>query len=504
MKSYKKLTLTLGIFLLCTLSCKKDILVPQISDQFAENNFLKTEADIQSAVTSYYSLFGTDWGAADVSTNNYIGSFNVSLGGLDWVTSQLTDQMYHIGPGPFLGLYAFGPASFESKNQQVFYSRIQFVARATQLIDLISKLEGVNQQVKNQYLGEMKCMRAWLMWILYDLYGPLNPILDPAKLADKEMQPRMTSEAYLKSIETDLLDAIALIPVVKYNADASNWGRISKAVASMVLLKMYVNTAKTTADWQKAKALGTTITTMGFSLLPSYKNIFLNKANSELIYAVPGNSGTANWWFNTVIPNFAINVAGIATKKGWSCMGMPWEYYDKYQVGDKRLETIADKCRNEDGVMVTRDNGLLCAIPIKYLKYVDANAGFDWVMFRYSDVLLYMAEITNQLDGPTPEAMAYLKQITDRAGVTISTNPAIDPTLSKEKFRDYVIEERGKELYLENGNRRQDLIRVGKLISNARLRGKSNAEPRHVLFPIPSDVINTSNGIIAQNPGYEN
>ncbi len=503
MNSHKKIIFTLSIVFLSVVSCKKDILVPIITDQFTENNFLKTEADIQSAVTPYYSLFGTDWGASDVATNRYIGSMSVSLGGIDWTTSKLTDQMYDVWQDPPLGLFAFGPATLQSSQQTVFYSRIQFVSRATKLIDLISKLEGVNEQVKNQYLGEMKCMRAWLMWILYDLYGPLNPIVDPEKLSAAEMQPRMSSASYLKSIEDDLIASIALLPVAKYNADANNWGRISKAVASMVLLKMYVNTAKTSVDWQKAKTLGTTITSMGFSLLPSYKDVFLNKANNELIYAVPGNAGTLNWWFQTVIPGNAINVAGVTTKPGWGGLGMNWDYYDKYQAGDKRLETIADKFRNDAGRMVTRANGLLYAIPIKYLKYIEANAGFDWVMFRYSDVLLYMAEITNELDGPTPEAMAYLKLITDRAGVTISTDPLIDPSLSKEKFRDYVIEERGKELYLENGNRRQDLIRVGKLISNAIARGKTNAKPHHVLFPIPSDIINTSNKIIKQNPGYE-
>lgn len=503
MIQFKKI-LTILALILSASSCKKDVLKPEIYDQFSETNFLKTEADIQSAITPFYSLFGTDWGAFDIASNRYMGSFNVALGGLDWSTSKLTDQMYDVWQNPPLGMYAFGPATFNSRsNQTVFYSRIQFVARATKLIDLINKLEGVNQQVKNQYLGELKCMRGWLMWILYDLYGPLNPILDPTKLADKEMQPRMTSEAYLKAIESDLTEAIALLPVTKYNTDTENWGRVSKAVASMILLKMYVNTAKTTADWQKAKLLGSSITTMGFSLLPSYKDVFLNKANNEIIYAVPGNAGTFNWWFQTVIPANAISMLGVTVKPGWGGLGMNWEYYDKYQPGDKRLETIADRYRNDAGRMVTRANGLQYAIPLKYLKFVDINGGYDWVMFRYSDVLLYMAEITNELDGPTPEAMSFLKQITDRAGVTISTDPAINPSLSKEKFRDYVIEERGKELYLENGNRRQDLIRVGKLISNAIARGRTNAKPYHVLFPIPADVIVESKGVIKPNLGYE-
>ena len=65
-----------------------------------------------------------------------------------------------------------------------------------------------------------------------------------------------------------------------------------------------------------------------------------------------------------------------------------------------------------------------------------------------------------------------------------------------------ILDERGRELYYEFGIRRQDLIRNGSFISNARARGFATAQDTQVLFPIPSDVIIQSGGIIAQNPGY--
>ena len=119
--------------------------------------------------------------------------------------------------------------------------------------------------------------------------------------------------------------------------------------------------------------------------------------------------------------------------------------------------------------------------------------------FRYADVLLSLAEIENELNGPTDKALGYLKQITDRVGVT-HTIPA-DIQSSKEKFKEFLLMERGRELFME-GWRRQDLIRFGKYIEFARNRGCTAAKDHMVLFPIPPKVITESGGVIEQNPGY--
>ena len=92
---------------------------------------------------------------------------------------------------------------------------------------------------------------------------------------------------------------------------------------------------------------------------------------------------------------------------------------------------------------------------MKYLcidseKYSNGNTHI--VAFRYADVLLSLADIENELNGPTDKALGYLKQITDRVGVT-HTIPA-DIQSSKEKFKEFLLMERGRELFME-GWRRQ-------------------------------------------------
>ena len=78
------------------------------------------------------------------------------------------------------------------------------------------------------------------------------------------------------------------------------------------------------------------------------------------------------------------------------------------------------------------------AIIVKYfIQKEEASKGdVPFVAFRYADVLLSLAEIENELNGPTAKALDYLKQITERSGVTY-TIPA-DIQSSKEKFREFL------------------------------------------------------------------
>jgi hypothetical protein len=177
---------------------------------------------------------------------------------------------------------------------------------------------------------------------------------------------------------------------------------------------------------------------------------------------------------------------------------MPWAFFDKFEAADLRNQTtIISSYTNATGGTTDRTNGLRGAIPLKYTgingpgpSYVD-----DVVIFRLAEAYLSVAEAINE-QGRTAEAYEYVNKIRDRAGVDDFSG------MTEDEFRDAILDERARELYAE-GSRRQDLIRHGKFISNALDRGKS-ADVHEVLFPIPAAVVNQSNGIVAQNPGYAN
>jgi hypothetical protein len=487
---------------LCFTQCN-NVLEPEVYDQLSPENFFKTEADLKSALTPFYATFGTDWGYETPGTGVYAFNFGVAFLGYDWVTRMTTDQPFDYWNNPE-SLYTWGPANWPSSGQNHSYSRLRFVARATDVINRIEKAPVV-ESVKNKYLAEARVMRAWYMFILYDLYGPLNVKLDPTTLTSNVIEPRLSREAYVAAMETDLLTAIAAPELPdRLNGDATNWGRASKGLARMILLKIYMQETRAHDSkpeyWSKAEAVATELTTMGYSLLSNYKDVFGNNlANNEIIYAVPGNPGLRQYWYTLLLPTAATSVLGADVRnfEKWHGEGMRWEFYDKYSANDRRLETIASSYVNRSGQVVNRSNGLQAAIPVKYTNF-KAREAFDYVIYRYADVLLSMAEIKNELNGPTSEAVGYARQVTDRAGITIPTSALA----SKGAFRTFLLDERGRELYSEFGIRRQDLIRHGKLIEYARARGIAIADSRHLLFPIPSDVMIESSGTITQNPGY--
>lgn len=333
------------------------------------------------------------------------------------------------------------------------------------------------------------------MYVLYDFYGPVNVKIDPASLTDTSATPRLTAEAYSAQIEKDLTEAMPDLKD-KYNSDAANWGRVSKGVARMVLLKLYMHNKQ----WAKAETVAKEIMTMGYSLLTGtsgYANVFKQKANSELIYAVPTNDASPNYWVQEVLPGDFKSGGGITREPGWAGYYMPWAFYDKYEATDLRKSTIIESHTRTNGSTRDRASGLRGAIPLKYTGISGNGPGYaiDVVVFRYAEVLLSLAEAINEQRGPD-EAYQYVNEVRTRAGVAPFAG------MTKDQLRTAILEERGRELYAE-GVRRQDLIRNGSFISNALARGKTNAKPHMVLYPIPNAVIVQGRGVIAQNSGYQ-
>jgi len=472
------------------VSCS-NVLEPQVYDSLTPQNFFQSEADFNHAVTAIYNAFITDWGTTDQGADQwYCSQYNADPKSYLTRGEILTDE---VGTSFYVDFtqYTWGPASLQN---DAIYAKIRYVARATDTIEKIQQSDAdVPDNIKNRYIAETKALRGWLMYALYDFFGPVNVKLDPETLYDVDITPRLPQAEYVAAIEKDLIDAIPDLED-KYNDDGENWGRMSKGSARMVLLRLYMHEK----EWAKAEAVGQEIIQMGYSLLPNYADVFINEGNNEVIYAVPSDPSSPNWYMMEVLPpNFQSTSDGSITHDpGWYVLYMPWEFYDKYEAGDLRAATtIFDSYINTGDVLVERGSSRFSgAIPLKY-TVLEAGQGqnFDQVVFRYAEALLSVAEAINEQRGPG-EAEQYVNQLRSRAGVSDVAG------LGKDEMRDFLLDERGRELYLE-GSRREDLIRHDKLIEYAQLRG-INAQPHHVLFPIPSDVIIQGGGTIEQNPGY--
>lgn len=491
MKKIKQ-SLLLGVFasfsILLVLGCS-DVLEPKVYGDLTPESFFQTEADFNSALAALYNPFITDWGTSDPGS----GVWTAALYNADpksyLFKGEITTDLFYTPWYTDITNFTWTPSTGDHN-----YPKIRYVARATDLINKMEESEAdIPDATKARFIAEAKTLRAWLMYVLYDFFGPLNVKLNPETLSDEEITPRLSKEEYVNAMITDLTEAIPDLDD-RYNGDNANWGRISKGTARMILLRVHMHEK----NWAEAEAVGRDLMNMGYSLLDNYEDVFNIEQNNEIIYAVPSNGQSPNYYTTEVLPaNFRSSVDGTITDGdgGWYGYWIPWDFYNTYATNDERLNTILDEYIDSNGDTVTPVNG---AIPLKFTGFEGNGPDYtmDQPVFRYAEVLLSVAEAINEQDGPTAEALGLANQVRNRVGLSDWTG------LSKEAFRDSLLAERGREFYGE-GLRRADLIRHGKYIEYAQNRPySSTAQPYHVLFPIPDDVIIEGEGVIEQNSGY--
>jgi hypothetical protein len=137
--------------------------------------------------------------------------------------------------------------------------------------------------------------------------------------------------------------------------------------------------------------------------------------------------------------------------------------------------------------------------PIKYFpdwpNYFSPNN--DFVFFRLPDVLLMKAEAILR-GGTATNAGSYGNTATLIVNA-IRTDPSRGASALSSVSLDNIIDERGRELWLE-GWRRQDLIRFKKFLQPFQEKNYVS-DPKYLIFPIPDEQL-AVNPNLNQNPGY--
>lgn len=476
--------------------------------EISPDNFPKTEKDLRLDVNALYYEFCTGyWSGEAIYSANYGGYQVIS----DMTSGDLwscwgweSDNLY------YQQWFATVTGDLQNHCYQNF-AHYQFLSKARNTIRRIQQ-SSAPESAKQLYIGETEALRGWMALYLYDLYGTVPVASDDVLDNPTEYTylGRLTDEEYDEMMETDLRDAISVLP-----AKASQYGRMTKGAAMMILLKYYMIRGK----YQQAEQLARDLEAMEgstYNLLPDYNSIFTkeNEGNAEIILAVPCLS-TASWCANSMTAEaLPSDMPWTEHSSGWGGYVIPWAFYDTFEQGDKRTENIYTQYTNANGVLQTRDNNTQLsygALPLKYGKDPDmagSNSGVDLVIYRFSDVLLTLAEcITRNQGQPTQEAVNLLNRVRQRAGLA---DLDATKTVSADDFLNALLDEREHEFWME-GLSRQDQIRFGKYVEKANERittanhnGQSyfNVTDAHNRMWIPESFINESKNNIKQNPGY--
>ena len=315
-------------------------------------------------------------------------------------------------------------------------------------------------------IGEAKFWRAVNYFQLVQLYGGVPLRITQAKRADDVNVARNTEDEVYAQIIKDFQDAEQNLPATAAKGIVTKWA------ASAYLAKVYL----TRKDYTKASAKATEVINGGaYSLAATFKDVFdiAKKNGPEDIFAIQ-----------------FIRVDGQGSRldalSGWGITQADPTLYPKFSAADDRknatflnpLDPTSNQAKWQDPAKVSGD-----------------GAGYNYVVYRYADLLLVKAEAENEVNGPTTDAYTEINKVRTRAGL-----PALTAGLTKDQFRDAVLLERNLELALEQ-IRWYDLKRTGRLKA-AKIAQGVTWNDKFLLFPIPQAEIDASNGKITQNPNY--
>ena len=409
--------------------------------------------------------------------------------------------------------------SWDRLNRNVF--------RATQAI----AFAGSNNQVK----AEASFLRAWFMFYVVDLFGqvPFREVSDG---------PEANPKVFTRAEATDLI--IKDLEFAEANLAYGSAGRANKAAAQALLAKVYLNKAVFTsttpggpytfdkADMDKVVDYSNRVIASGRYSLGAkgeYFNTFHwdnTTLSKELIFAIENVEGGVK---ANVQNRFRMTLHYNQTPDGWNGFTTLADFYKTFEDSDERkggsYTGVTDKIGLKTGFLIgqqygpgnvplknrsgqplifTENANLLFATEengIRVIKYlpkpnaanngINDQAGNDYILLRYADVLLMKAEAIQRggTDATGQSATLLINNIRSVRGA--STPVAVDDKM--------ILAERGRELYWE-GWRRNDMIRFGVFNDPVDQRA-TKSDPTRTLFPIPQRAVDT-NPNLQQNAGY--
>lgn len=472
MKPYLYIRQLITIFIGGLAVCGCHFLDEKPRDFLAPANFYKTEADAVAAVNAVYS---------HLSTGAYYG-------GNSWRMGDLASDLLDEGAVSRTETLEMNTYTIASTNAIVadFWQRLYVaINQANAAIERVPATT-MDASRKARLVAEVRFLRGLFYFDLVKAFGdiPLQ-VQETQSLNNLNVMRRPAAEVYAQIIQ-DLQEAEKILPVTYAAADV---GRATKGAAQSLLAKVYLYKNDYAAAAQKAQEV---VQSGTYSLVANFADIWpAEKENSsEHIFSVQYKAGVVGSGFNET---FGVR-GGKAPITGGSSAFVKRSFFNSFEAGDVRKDvSIKDSYTFPDGSKATFQPHVW-----KYFNpngLTPSNTDTNWPVIRYAEVLLILAEARNEINGPDADAYAAINQVRRRAKLKdLATG------LTKDSFRDAVLQERGWELCFE-GHRRYDLVRMGKLQARMQQVNISTTIPKHNLYPIPQRELDT-NRELKQNPGY--
>ncbi len=491
----------IGLFLLLLNSCSDSFL--DLSPFTSQNsgNFYKTEEQMLQAVNGAYS--------------NLQGYANRAYVLEEMRSDNATIDNAQDAGG--LGRYTPITEFYLSTDNKFVLSAWRKIYNAVADINMpLSKLPGadIKEATKKRFEGELKFLRAFFYYVAVNYWGEIPLVTTTLNASEAFAIGKSDVNTIYQAIISDLQDAANSLPA-SYS-DSEDIGRATKGAAYALLGKVYL----TLKDYDNAITVLRKV--QGYSLVANYADIFdpAHENGPESIFEVQYMEGPYNQYSNFQY-QFAPFKSKTVVDPAWGApygANMPTnDFLKQYEEGDLRKDaTVGFETMVEDYT----GNNLTIAVPyVKKYNHPHAvigQTGNNWVILRYADVMLMLAEALNEKGYSTGEPFDLINTVRNRAGLANLTPNVV---AGQAAFRSAVEKERRVELAFEN-QRWFDLLRSGHALETMRAFGASELanpttpinpvsppvsvayqiEGYELLLPIPDAEIIIND--IGQNPGY--
>ncbi len=494
--------------LLFLSGCSKSFLEQTNPNGVSVDNGYKTETDIATGVYGAYQA---------LRSSNSVGE-----GAQLWTDDRAddintTDNQSNNGE-PFQ-FSAFSLVPSNSYLQSHWSALYVPIARANLILSIIDKITFANDATKTQYIAELKFIRAYMYYNLVREFGDVPLVTERLTSSEQAaaLTVRVKKELVYGQIVADLKDVVGSnLPVVQ---PAAGKGRVSLQAANAVLGQVYLTMATNLAEGRtenlnnaKTYLLACfnqkTFATLSAIPFADVFDVTKKSTNPEIIFQIVYKQGDASYSSSLARNNQAkgetINSLFVSQGSGGL---LTKDLLNEFETGDVRTNFSIKFAASSSTYFIT--------------KFRDASAtagtlgygGNDWILVRYADVILNLAEAYMYLND-NATAISYLNMVRTRAQrpdyATMMTDPAYAAKYPSLKLA--ILHERRVELAFEH-HRWHDLTRffnAAELVDYFKTKSQANYDnspltnftTKDYYFPIPYNEFKLDPVKMYQNPGY--